>query len=189
VPDLELSADIDVTDVLARLEQRGWSMTAMLVHACALALREVPRANGAYRDGHFELYARINVGVAVPAAETLTMPTVFDAEKKSLGALTEEIERLGRQARERTLAAPALTGATFTLWDAGALGIDRSTTVISPSQAAALAAGAVREAAVARGGQLSAGRLMTLTLVCDHRILYGDQAARFLRAIKSAFGA
>ena len=52
----------------------------MVVKACALALREHPRANGAYRDGRIELYSRINVGVAVAAQDALVVPTVFDAD-------------------------------------------------------------------------------------------------------------
>ena len=56
----------------------------MVVKACAIALRRFPRANGAYKDGRFELYSRVNVGIAVAAQDALVVPTVFDADRKGL---------------------------------------------------------------------------------------------------------
>ena len=74
VPDFELSAEVSVSDPTA-------ITTAALVHACARALRAEPRANAAYRDGRYELYSRINVGVVVAAGDTLLIPTIFDADE------------------------------------------------------------------------------------------------------------
>jgi pyruvate dehydrogenase E2 component (dihydrolipoamide acetyltransferase) len=175
IPDLELSAEVDV--------EPSTASTACLVRACALALREVPRANGAYRDGRFELYSRINVGVIVASEECYVIPTVFDADRKSLSELTAEIAKLTERAGE--LSPPELAGATFTLSNPGALGVASATPVVIAPQAAALAAGAVREVPVIRDGALVPGHSMTLTLACDHRILYGAQAARFLTAVKA----
>jgi pyruvate dehydrogenase E2 component (dihydrolipoamide acetyltransferase) len=170
-----------------RLRDRdGCSITAILTRACALALREVPRANGAYRDGRFELYSRVNVGVVMQTDDAYLIPTVFDADQKSLAALTDEIETLRIRAQDRVLTSPALSGATFTLSNVGADGVARSTLVTSPPQAAALAAGAIQEAPVVRDGVVVAGQRMTVTLACDHRILYGREAARFVSAIASA---
>ena len=183
VPDLELRADVDMAAILALRDSEGHSIPAILLRACALALRAVPRANGAYRDGHFELYSRINVGIVVADERTYLIPTVFDADQKSLAELTEEVARLSAAARAGELSPPAYSGATFTLWDVGALGVPASTIVVNPPQAAAVAAGSVRPAAVVRDGELQAGHAMTLTLACDHRILYGAAAARFLMEI------
>ncbi len=85
----------------------------MLVHACARALREHPRANAAYRDGQFELYERVNPGLLLSDEDDLVVATLFDADRKSLSQLTSEIEEL----RERTdaLTQPERSGATFTL--------------------------------------------------------------------------
>jgi pyruvate dehydrogenase E2 component (dihydrolipoamide acetyltransferase) len=155
------------------------------MRACALALREFPRANGSYRDGAFELYSRINIGVVIAAEDTYTIPTVLDADQKSLGELTDELGRLAARAVAGELSAPELAGATFTLWHPGTDGVASATPVIVPSQAAALAAGAVRELAIVDGGAVTPGRAMTLTLACDHRILYGTVASRFLGRIKT----
>jgi len=52
--------------------------------AAALALRDHPKANGSYQDGAFKLHDRVNVGIAVAADDALVVPTIFDADKKSL---------------------------------------------------------------------------------------------------------
>jgi len=155
VPDVELS-----------VAAPGALSTARLVHGCALALAEHPRANGAYRDGRFELYSRINIGVVVASAETYLIPTLFDAERRSVAELERELEELAAAARGGTLAAPAFSGATFTVWNAGELGLTGASIPPVPPQAAALAAGTAE-----------------LRLSCDHRILYGAPAAAFLKSV------
>jgi pyruvate dehydrogenase E2 component (dihydrolipoamide acetyltransferase) len=183
IPDLELAIDVEVSAALQRCESAGHSLDALLVGACARALRSVPQANGGYRDGRFERYSRVNIGVVLASEEAYLIPTVFDADRKSASELTEELARLRAAATAGELASPAFSGATFTLWNAGALGVDRAGMVINPGHAAALSAGAVRDAPVVREGQLGAGKLLTLTLACDHRVLYGAAAAVFLRAV------
>jgi len=138
---------------------------ATLVEACAAALRAHPRANAAYRDGRFELYSRINVGVVISDADGRHLaPTVFDAETKSRAELETEIERLRREAD--ALTAPELSGATFTVWNAAEHGLSAASIPVVTPQAGALAAGT-----------------SALTLSCDHRILYGARAAAFLKTV------
>jgi pyruvate dehydrogenase E2 component (dihydrolipoyllysine-residue acetyltransferase) len=180
VPDLELTAEVELDATTAGLAAQV--LTATLVRACALALQAVPHANGSYRDGRYELYSRINIGVVL-AGETYAVPTLFDCERKSVQELAEELAALEARADAGELLAPELAGATFTLWNPGALGIAGATPVIVPSQAAALAAGAIRHEPVVRGGAVVPGHRLTLTLACDHRILYGTEAARFLATI------
>ncbi len=163
----------------------GCGITALLVRACALALRAVPAANSAYRDGRFERYQRVNVGLLVATSEIYTIPTVFDADGKRLGELGEEIAALRQRADAGTLSPADLSGATFTLADMGPFGIASSTPVIVPPQAAAVGAGAVREVPIVRDRAIVPGRMMTITLSCDHRILYGAAAGAFLGTIKS----
>ena len=69
VPDLELGRDVDASAALALARQSGVSVTATLARACAIALREQPWANAAYRDGRWERYSRVNIGVTVQAGE------------------------------------------------------------------------------------------------------------------------
>ncbi len=184
VPDLELETDVDVSAALALADRHSHSVTAILVRACGLALRSNPRANGAYRDARYELYSRVNVGVVVLTPDGQITPTVLDADGKSLEQLDAELEVLGARARAGELTPPELAGATFTLSDLSAYGVDRWSPLVTPPQAAALSAGAVRAVPALRDGAVVASRSMALTLACDHRILFGREAARFLADVR-----
>ena len=185
VPELEFTADVGVGASLELLAERGGSFTAILVRASALSLREHPRANGSYRDGRFELYSRVNVGIVVASEDTYLIPTVFDADRKPLEELSAEIEELTGGARAGRLTSPAFSGATFTLWDASAHGVASASIPAVPPQSAAIASGAIREVPVLREGELLAVASISVSLTCDHRILYGARATAFLAAVKS----
>ncbi len=185
VPDLELDAEVDMAGCVALRREQGCSITAILVRACALALRDVPRANAAYRDGRFELYSRVNIGVTVETQEGFVVPTVIDADRKSLVELADEIDTLASRAHAGALSAPEFSGATFTLSDLSAHGVARWSTLVNPPQAAALTAGAIQATPTLREGTIVPGETMIVTLGCDHRILYGAGAARFLTRIQT----
>jgi pyruvate dehydrogenase E2 component (dihydrolipoamide acetyltransferase) len=184
VPDLELAIDVDAGPALSLVRTAGYSLSAILVSAAATALRELPWANAAYRDGHFERYERVNIGVVVTTEDGLVIPAVLDADTKSPAQLTSELETLAARARSGELTPPEQAGTTFTLSDFTALAAHRVTPMITAPQAAALTAGAIRrEPMVANGDAIVAGDVMTLTLACDHRILFGERAARLLGRI------
>src|SRR5215208_1599031 len=156
----------------------------MIVRACAMALREHPRVNAAYRDGKFELYSRVNVGVAVAAQDALVVPTVFDADSKSLGEIARESRALAEKVRDGKITPPELSAGTFTVSNLGMYGIDRIVPVINPPQAAILGVGAMTPQPAVVDGEVTVRTRMTLTLTCDHRILYGADAAEFLARIR-----
>jgi pyruvate dehydrogenase E2 component (dihydrolipoamide acetyltransferase) len=160
------------------------SFNDLVIKASALALRDFPRANGAYRDGQFELYSRVNVGVAVAGLDALVVPTIFDADRKSLGTIAGEARALAERVRAGAITPPELSGGTFTVSNLGMYGIKRFTAVINPPQAAILAVGSLEQRPVVRDGELAVGHRMELTLACDHRILYGADAAEFLARIR-----
>jgi pyruvate dehydrogenase E2 component (dihydrolipoamide acetyltransferase) len=193
-PHFYLEAEVDMSSAVAdrarlkRLAAEGDvvpSFNDLVVKACALALREFPRANGAYRDGHFELYSRVNVGIAVAARDALVVPTVFDADRKSLWEIALDSRGLSRKVREGTITPPELSGATFTVSNLGMFGVDSFSAVINPPQAAILAVGAIVEKPVVRDDELDTAHLMRVNLACDHRILYGAQGAEFLARIRA----
>jgi pyruvate dehydrogenase E2 component (dihydrolipoamide acetyltransferase) len=160
------------------------SLNDFIVKACALALRRHPRANGSYRDGRFELHEHVNVGIAVAAADALIVPTIADADARSVGAIAREARRLAAAVRDGSVTPPDLAGATFTVSNLGMYGMTAITPVINPPQAAILGVGAARATPALRDGELVERRLTTLTLSCDHRILYGADAAEFLSDIR-----
>jgi pyruvate dehydrogenase E2 component (dihydrolipoamide acetyltransferase) len=180
VPDLELSTEADADRLLDRATREEVTTTAILVSACAAALHEFPRVNGAYRDARYEMYARVNVGILIPFEDSQPTATILDAGARSLRELDDELTRLSARARSGELTPPEQAGATFTFSDLGQLGVHRAAGLVPPSQAAMLTAGAIRDVAVVRDGAVLPGHQLTLTLTSDHRIVYGAQAAAFL---------
>ncbi|HVO53233.1 MAG TPA: dihydrolipoamide acetyltransferase family protein [Solirubrobacterales bacterium] len=161
------------------------SFNDMVVKAAALALRRHPKANGSYVDAVFKLHDRVNVGIAVAGEEALVVPTLFDADGKSLGEISRESRRLAGRVRSGEITPPELAGGTFTVSNLGMFGMTAIYPVINLPQAAILGVGMTRQLLV-RGadGEIEDAALMTLTLSCDHRILYGAEAARFLGDIR-----
>ncbi|MFL5816578.1 MAG: dihydrolipoamide acetyltransferase family protein [Conexibacter sp.] len=194
VPDYQVSTEVDMAAAVAVREQLkalatdghpAPSYNDFVVKAAALALREFPRANGAYKDGRFELYERVNVGVAVAAENALVVPTVFDADQKSIGEIALEARALAGRVRSGAITPPELSGGTFTVSNLGMFGVTEFTAIVNAGQAAILAVGALRDVPVVVDGAVVPGKRMTLTLVSDHRILYGADAAQVLARIRA----
>jgi pyruvate dehydrogenase E2 component (dihydrolipoamide acetyltransferase) len=199
IPEFTIQLDVDMEECVAlraelkRLAAGGSgpapSYNDMVVKACALALREHPKANGSYKDGRLLLHSRINVGVAVAAEGALVVPTVFDADTKALGEIARETRALIGRVRDSSITPPELGGGTFTVSNLGMFGIRSFTAIINPPQAAILSVGALERRATVReepdgSPTILARHLLTLTLVCDHRILFGAEAAQFLERVR-----
>jgi pyruvate dehydrogenase E2 component (dihydrolipoamide acetyltransferase) len=209
IPDFTLQLDIDMEECVAlrtQLKRLAAGATPptqpaptyndMVIKACALALREYPRANGSYRDGSFLLHSRVNVGVAVATEDALVVPTVFDADLKSLGEIARETRALAERVRAGTITPPELGGGTFTVSNLGMYGIKSFSAIVNPPQAAILSVGALEPRAVVwedsakeapseeNTREIAIRHTMAVTLACDHRILYGADAARFLARIR-----
>jgi pyruvate dehydrogenase E2 component (dihydrolipoamide acetyltransferase) len=199
IPDFTLQIEVDMeacvalraqlkelsrpADAEAERAQEVPTYNDMVVKAAALALREHANANGSYRDGRVQLHSRVNVGVAVAAENALVVPTVFDADEKSLGEIARETRALAERVRGGTITPPELGGGTFTVSNLGMYGVRSFTAIINPPQAGILSVGALAPRAVVHEGELVARNTMALVLACDHRILYGAEAARFLARI------
>jgi pyruvate dehydrogenase E2 component (dihydrolipoamide acetyltransferase) len=185
VPSVELTAVVEVGAALAKAASAGVSLDALLVEAAAAALRAVPRANGSYRDGRYETYSRVNIGVVVAEEEEVyVIPTVFDADTKSVTELHAELDDYSARARASELASAEQTGATFTIFTAPGESVESAQPLIMAPQAAALAFGAVRDEPVVRDGAMVAGQTVRVALSCDHRILFAVHGAAFLEAFK-----
>ena len=200
IPEFQVQTEVEMTAAVAFRAQLkelassqgvpAPSLNDLIVKACALCLRRHPRANGSYADGAFELHERINVGVAVAADDALVVPVIHDADVKTLGQIATLSRSLAEGVRAGTITPPQLSGATFTVSNLGMYGMTVITPVINPPQAAILGVGAIRDV-LARGpdGEIVDRRLLSLTLSCDHRILYGADAAQFLAAIRAVLEA
>jgi pyruvate dehydrogenase E2 component (dihydrolipoamide acetyltransferase) len=193
IPDFALTVTADMTAAVALREQLKAlageeqvvpSFNDLVVRASALALREHPRANGSYQDGRFVLHERVNVGVAVAAQDALLVPVVMDADHKTLGQIARETRGLAAAVRDGSITPPQLAGATFTVSNLGMYGITRFTAIVNAPQAAILAVGRLEPRPAVVDGQVAVRPQMDLTLTCDHRILYGADAALFLARIR-----
>jgi pyruvate dehydrogenase E2 component (dihydrolipoamide acetyltransferase) len=191
-PDFLLTCEVDMAEAVEFRKQLKAaagddptpSFNDFVVKASALALREFPRVNGAYRDGKFELYSRINIGVAVAGMDALIVPTIFDADRKSLGEIARDARALAERVRAREVTPPELASGTFAISNLGMYGIKRFSAVINPPQAAILAVGEMTPRPVVRDDEIVIRPIMELTISCDHRILYGADAAEFLGRIR-----
>jgi pyruvate dehydrogenase E2 component (dihydrolipoamide acetyltransferase) len=193
-PDFVVAMEIDMEGVVEMRDQlRGWddggaalpSFNDFVVKACALALREHELVNGSYDGGEIRLHGRVNVGIAVAAPGALIVPTIFDADRKSLGEIARTTRALAAKVRDGSITPPELSGGTFSISNLGMFGVDAFTAVLNPPQAAILAVGSVTPRAVVRDGALTARRTMSTALTCDHRIVYGADAAAFLARVRT----
>jgi pyruvate dehydrogenase E2 component (dihydrolipoamide acetyltransferase) len=190
VPDIELQRQVDMGEAVSLRERLREiadavpSLNDLIVKAAALALREFPRVNGAYREATFESYERVNVGIAVAGEDALVVPVIFDADRKPLMEISAEARRLSARVRSGEISPAELGGGTFTVSNLGMYGVDSFSAVINLPQAAILAVGALRQRPIVdETGSLVARPTIILTLACDHRILYGVDGARFLARI------
>jgi pyruvate dehydrogenase E2 component (dihydrolipoamide acetyltransferase) len=191
IPVFTVSTDVDVSQILAsRREARGRgeeapSLNDFVVKAAAATLREFPRFNASYVDGKVESYSRINVGIAVATDDALLVPVVRDADRKSLAQLSEETRTLADGARRRALKPEDFHDGTFTVSNLGMFGVRAFTAIIDPPQVAILAVGGARRAPFEDDSDRVAFRdIMTVTLSCDHRVVYGADGARFLSRLR-----
>jgi pyruvate dehydrogenase E2 component (dihydrolipoamide acetyltransferase) len=195
IPHFTLSTDVDMEGAVelrnqlkALAEDQGTTVPSyndMVVKACAIALRDFPLVNGGYKDGKFELYSRVNIGVAVAGEGTLIVPTIFDADRKGLGQIAKESRALAEKVRDGKISPPELSGATFSITNLGMYGVTSFTAVINPPQAAILAVGKMEPKPVVRDGEVVVRNGMNVTIACDHRILSGAPAAEFLARVKA----
>jgi pyruvate dehydrogenase E2 component (dihydrolipoamide acetyltransferase) len=185
VPTMEFTTVVNMDAAMEREAELGCGVIALLIRAAAHALDTVRRVNGAYRDGHYELYSRVNVGVTIVEQGVYVTPTIFDADEKTELEIANELAGYYVRAREGELRPAELTGATFTVVDSSAYDIVALTPMIISPQAGALATGPIRDVPVIRQGEVVPGRTMQLALSVDHRIVYGHHAAAFLEEVKA----
>ena len=189
-PHFYIAMEVDAEPLVAlrrRLKQEGRRITYthMIMKASALALERFPEANATFRDNRILRYQPINIAVAVDVQDELVAPVVKDCQGRDLEDLAAVTDALIRKARERKLAPEDYSDGTFTVSNLGMLGVDHFYAIITPPQSMALSVGALRTLPVvdAVDQTIRAGRRMDFGLACDHRVLDGARAARFLEEL------
>jgi pyruvate dehydrogenase E2 component (dihydrolipoamide acetyltransferase) len=186
---LKLSVDMGAA-VEARMainEQEGVkvSFNDMVVKAVSLALKKHPAVNSAWMDTHIRQNDHVHIGVAVAVEDGLLVPVVRHADRKSLTEIGAEVKDYAGKAREKKLQPSDWEGNTFTISNLGMFGIEDFTAIINPPDACILAVGGISDVPVVKDGAVVPGKVMKLTLSCDHRVVDGATGAAFLQEVKS----
>ena len=162
-------------------DQRRYTLTDLLVKAVSRALATNPLLNASFRDGGVTMFSELNIGVAASTPRGLVVPVIRDCGGLSLERIRARRVELLSRAREGRQTAEDLQGGTFTITNLGMFGVDSFRPILNPGQSAILAVGAVRAAAVVEpAGGVVSRPVMNLCLGCDHRVVDGVEAARFL---------
>ncbi|MBX3730099.1 MAG: 2-oxo acid dehydrogenase subunit E2 [Candidatus Sumerlaeia bacterium] len=193
IPSFSLSVDVDaqpVLDAVARMRERfpeaKVTVTHFLIKAMASALMNHPWLRTQWVDGRLVRKHAAHVSVAVAIDEGLLTPVIRNANAKGLQAIAAELRELAARARDRKLTEEDLTGGVQTISNLGMFGIQNFDAIINPPEASILAVGAVIDKPVVRNGNLVAGKIITLTLSCDHRVVDGAVGASYLKDLKAA---
>ncbi len=168
----------------ARDASLALSLNDLVVAAAARALRAVPAVNASYEEGKARRIRDVNVGIAVALEEGLVTPVVRDADRKRLSDIARESADLVARGRSRKLRPEEYTGGSFTVSNLGMFGVEEFAAILNPPEGAILAVGAVQDTPTVRDGRLHVARVMKVTLSCDHRIIDGILAARFLQKLR-----
>lgn len=190
-PHFTVTMPIDMTkaeafraEANARDAALALSLNDLIVAASARALRAIPAVNASYEDGKVRRIRDVNVGFAVALEDGLVTPVIRNADGKRLSDIAAESRDLVARGRARKLRPEEYSGGSFTVSNLGMLGVEEFNAIINPPEGAILAVGAVLDQATVRDGRLQVARVMKVTLSCDHRIIDGILAARFLQKLR-----
>ncbi len=168
-----------------KVKSKGVTMTALLAKAVAVTLARHPQVNAATSaDGRAMTYpAAVNVAVAVAMDDGgLITPVLANADKTDIYSLARNWADLVARARNKQLQPDEYSTGTFTLSNLGMFGVDRFDAILPPGTGAILAVAASRPTVVAaKDGSIRVASQMQVNLTCDHRTIYGADAAAFLK--------
>lgn len=174
----------DALDALYKqIKSKGVTMTGLLAKAVAVTLKQHPLLNASYTDQGIQYNSSINVSVAVAmAGGGLITPVLRGADQMDIYSLSRTWKDLVARSRTKQLQPDEYSTGTFTLSNLGMFGVDKFDAILPPGQGSILAIGAARPALVATpDGMMGVKRQMQVNITCDHRIIYGADAAAFLK--------
>lgn len=166
-----------------KIKSKGVTMTALLAKAVAMTLQKHPVVNASYTEKGIQYNSAINVAVAVAMAEGgLITPVLQNADQVDIYSLSRIWKDLVERSRIKQLQPQEYSSGTFTLSNLGMFGVDRFDAILPPGQGSILAIGASRPQVVATADNLmGVRRQMQVNITCDHRIIYGADAAAFMQ--------
>ena len=159
------------------------TVTALLAKAVVLALKEYGAMNARYENGELTEYEDVHLGIATSLEDGLMVPVIDNADTKSIGTLAKEIKTSAEEVREGNTSDVQLSGATFTITNMGASGIEYFTPILNLGETGILGVGALAKELVLEGDQVKQISRIPLSLTFDHQILDGAGAADFLKVL------
>ncbi len=187
IPHFTVVEEVDVTrisSIISQLSAMGTKLTytSFFIKASTVALKEFPYLNAIYNETshNYTLKKTYNIGMAVDTPNGLTVPVIMNADRKSLVQIAADITDLASRARSSDLKLSEVQNSTFTVTNIGSIGGLMSTPIINYPEVAIL--GVHRTRKVSNAGET---REMTyVSLSCDHRLIDGAMATRFLVRLK-----
>jgi pyruvate dehydrogenase E2 component (dihydrolipoamide acetyltransferase) len=182
-PDRPLTrSDPSVPCIIPQVKPKGVTVSALLAKAVATVLERHPIMNAAYDpSGAIKYNEDINVAMAVALDGGLITPTLIKANTQDLYSLGRNWKDLVKRAQEKKLSPAEYSSGTFTISNLGMFGVSAFDAILPPGQGSILAIGAsLPTVTVQPNGFLGVVKQMTVTITCDHRHIYGAQAAEFL---------
>lgn len=162
------------------------SFNDLIVKACAVNLLKHPVINSSWQGDTIRTNNDVNISVAVAVPDGLFMPVVRYANMKSLSQINIEVKDLVGRAKLRKLGQEEMTGSTFSISNLGMFGIEEFTAILNTPNSCILAVGGINDKAIVVDGQVVPGKMMKVTLSCDHRTVDGASAASFLNDVKAS---
>ncbi len=196
VPHFYVSIDVELDALLKlRAELNGrspkdgpgtfkLSVNDMLIKACAVTLRQVPKVNASFTEDGIFMYDDVDISVAVSIPDGLITPIIRKADQKGLSAISNEGKVLFDKAKTGKLKPEEFQGGSFSISNMGMYGVSNFAAIINPPQAAILAVAAGEPRPVVRNGELAVATVMTCTLSVDHRVIDGALAAEWVSKFK-----
>lgn len=189
-PHFYLTMEIDMDqawksrEAINQLSPTKVSFNDMVIRACGAALRQHPKVNSSWLGDRIRYNQHIHIGVAVAVEDGLLVPVIRFADQKSFIQIGTEVRDLAKKAKEKKLQPSEWEGNTFTISNLGMFGIEEFTAIINPPDACILAVGGIKDTPVVRNGQVVPGKVMKVTLSCDHRVVDGATGSAFLQTLK-----
>ncbi len=173
-----------INDQTAQTHGNKYSLNDFILLAVVHATTAVPAINSSFAGDSIVRFKNIGLAIAIAVEDGLVTPVVKKAQTKSLLTISREVKDLANRAKDRKLKPDEFDGGTITISNLGAWGIESFDAIINPPQAAILSIGAALEKPVVKDGQIVPGLRMNLGISCDHRVVDGAIAAKFLAELK-----
>ena len=167
------------------LELPGITYNDLILYAVSRVLKRHPVLNAHWMDDKIRYFDHVHLGMAVDTPRGLLVPTIFNADTKSLAEIAKETKELAAAAQGGSISPDLLSGATFTVSNLGTLDIEMFTPVINPPQTGILGVDCMVDRVRMADGNISVYPAMGLSLTYDHRAMDGAPASRFLKELKT----